>query len=323
MDLSFIDRKISDLCGYDPQDFLSAKLNWLDVVHEEDRQTIADALSKALVSDKYFLSEHRIMNRQGKVRWVKMRGRISCEDDGGFLSLQGVLNDITAQKYTELALESEHQAFAWMANNLEDGIYIVSSDYRIEFMNKALMDLVGDHVGEICYQALFGRDTVCSWSVMDAIQHETCGFQEYQLPNLGKTFQVRSFYIKGRDGSIGKLGQLKDISKTKQLQQEVKEFATRHQAIVEAANMANLGIFIMQDHDDMEARYRYTNEAFCRITGYTEEELLNKGAKDLVHPDDLEVAMERYRRRHHGEIMNQVYEIKSGAQRRCAHHRFS
>ncbi len=257
------------MTGYDPMDFLGGKMNWLDVVHEEDRQAVRDSLTKALGSDKYFMSEHRIVNRQGKVRWVKMRGRISCEDDGGFLSLQGVLNDITAQKYTELALESEHQAFAWMANNLEDGIYIVSSDYRIEFMNKALIDLVGDRVGEICYQALFGRDSVCPWSVMDAIRHETCGFQEYQLPNLGKTFQVRSFPIKGRDGSIGKLGQLKDITKTKQLQYEVKEFETRHQAIVDAANMADLGIFIIQDHEGMEARFRYTNEAFCRITGYT------------------------------------------------------
>jgi PAS domain S-box-containing protein len=306
----FIDRKISDLTGYDAEDFLSGKMNWLDIVHEEDRGAVQDLLAKALKADKYYIAEPRIVNQQGKVRWVKMRGRISCENDGEFLSLHGVLNDITAQKYTELALESEHQAFAWMANNMEDGIYIVSSDYRIEFMNKALIDLVGDRVGEICYQALFGRDSVCPWSVMEAIRDDTCGFQEYQLPNLGKTFQVRSFPIKGRDGSIGKLGQLKDITKTKQLQYEVKEFAGRHQAIVDAANMADLGIFIIQDHEGMEARFRYTNEVFCRITGYTPEELLNKSAKDLVHGDDLEEAMERYRRRQRGEVMNQVYEIK-------------
>jgi two-component system, NtrC family, sensor kinase len=306
----FIDRKISDLTGHEAEDFLSRKRSWLDIVHEEDRQGVRDALAKALKSDKYFISEHRIVNQQGKVRWVKMRGRIYCENDGECLSLQGVLNDITAQKYTELALESEHQAFAWMANNLEDGIYIVSSDYRIEFMNEALIELLGDRVGEVCYQALFGRDSVCPWSVMEAIRHDTCGFQEYQIPKLGKTFQVRSFPIKGRDGSIGKLGQLKDITKTKQLEGEVKEFETRHQAIVDAANMADLGIFIIQDHEGMEARFRYSNEAFCRITGYTVEELLNKGAVDLVHADDLEEAMERYRRRQRGEVMNQVYEIK-------------
>jgi PAS domain S-box-containing protein len=306
----FLDRKISDLAGYDAEDFLSRRMSWLDIVHEEDRKVVQDNLAKALNSDKYYMAEHRIVNRQGKFRWVKMRGRISCEDDGEFSSLQGVLNDITAQKYLELALESEHQAFAWMANNLEDCIYIVSSDYRIKFMNKALIDLVGDRVGEICYKALFQRDSVCPWSVMDAIRDETCGFQEYQLPNLGKIFQVRSFSIKGRDGSIVKLGQLKDITKTKQLQYEVKEFATRHQAIVDAANMADLGIFIMQDHEGMEARYRYTNEAFSRITHYPPEELLNMSAKDLVHPDDIQEAMKRYRRRQHGELMNQVYEIK-------------
>jgi two-component system, NtrC family, sensor kinase len=306
----WIEGEIHELTGYGAQDFLRGDVVWLDVVHEQDKQAVQTALAKALETDRYYLAEHRIVHKSGIVRWVKMRGLVACDDDGNYLSIQGAINETTVQKKTEMSLEAEHQAFASMADSLDDGIYIISADYRIEFMNRALIEVFGNRVGEVCYRALFDRETVCPWSVMHTITEEGCGFQEYQLPRLGKIYQVRSFPIKRADGSMGKLGQLKDITKTRRLIYEVGEIQARNRAISDAANMANLGIFIVQDHEGMEARFRYTNEAFSRISGYSSEELLDMGAPDIIHADDLEEAMERYRRRQHGEIMNQVYEIK-------------
>lgn len=306
----FFHKKICDLTGYPREDFLERKVSWREIVHPDDRKLLEDALKRALQSEDYYLAEFRIVTKLGQLKWVKMRGPIFRDDGGEFLFVQGIMNDITVQKNMEMALESEHEIFIWVANCLEDGIYIVSDDYRITFMNKALINLVGNRVGEVCYKVLFNRDTVCPWSVMDAIKQERCGFQEYQLPSLGKTFQVRSFPIKSRDGSIGKLGQLKDITQTKKLKHEVKEFEDRHQAIVDAANMADLGIFIIQNHEGKEARFRYVNEALCRMVGYTAEELLNKSIADLVHQDDRDEILDRYRHRQRGEVLTHAYELK-------------
>lgn len=263
----FFHRQVCDLTGYAREDFLERTIRWLDIVHPDDRQLVEDALERGLKSESYFLVECRIVTKQGELKWVKMRGPIFKHEDGKLLFIQGILNDITARKNMEMALESEHEIFVWVANCLDDGIYIVSDDYRITFMNNALIDMVGDHTGEVCYEALFGRESVCPWSVREVIKRERCGFQEYHLPNLGKTFQVRSFPLKNRDGTIGKLGQLKDITETRKLKVEVEEFAERHRAIVNAANVADLGIFIIQNHGQTEARFRYANEALCRMTG--------------------------------------------------------
>lgn len=306
----FFDRKLLDLSGYHAQDFTDKHICWLDIVCEEDRAKLENALNHAMQSDKYFSVEFRITRKQGDIKWINMRGPVFCDEKGKACFVQGVMNDITSRKNTEMALESEHEIFVWVANNLEDGIYIVSADYRITFMNKALIELVGDHVGEVCYEALFQRDTVCPWTVRDVIRQERCGFQEYQLNSLGKTFQVRSFPIKNRDGSIGKLGQLKDITQTRKLKNEVREFETRQRAIEEAANLADVGIFIIQDYDGMEARFRYVNEAMCRMTDYSSTELQNKSIADVVHPHHVQDAMERYRHRQHGEILNHAYELK-------------
>jgi len=306
----FFHIKICELTGYSRKDFLERKVSWLDIVHPDDRKLLEDALKRALQSEDYFLAEFRIVTGEGKLKWVKMRGPIFRDDTGQFLFVQGIINDITEQKNIEMALESEHEIFVWVANCLEDGIYIVSDDYRITFMNDALISMVGNRVGEVCYEVLFNRKSVCPWTVMDVIKQERCGFQEYQLPGLGKTFQVRSFPIKSPDGSIGKLGQLKDITQTKKLKHEVREFADRHQAIVNAANIADLGIFIIQNHEGKEARFRYVNEALSRMVGYTAEELLDKSIADLVHHDDRDEVLDRYRHRQRGAVLTHAYELK-------------
>lgn len=42
---------------------------------------------------------------------------------------------------------------------------------------------------------------------------------------------------------------------------------------------------------DSELKYTHVNDAFCQITGYTREELINKNFKVMTHPDDLEKNM--------------------------------
>jgi PAS domain S-box-containing protein len=89
----------------------------------------------------------------------------------------------------------------------------------------------------------------------------------------------------------------------------VEEFAGRQRAIEDAANRAELGIFILQNHEGIEARFRYANNAFSTITGYESIELLNKGLIDLVHPRSRQEAMERYQLRQKGETQDRAYEI--------------
>ena len=308
--LDLYDRKIEDITGYKLEDFLDRKIKWLDIVYKKDEQIARNAVKQALKTDKYYLAEYRIVRKSGDLGWIKIRGFITTDSNGDFLSVRGVINDTTLEKYGQLTFETGTEGLAW-TNSLKDGLYIISTDHRIVFMNQTLKDLVGDHEGEVCYEALFERDSPCPWSVMKQLEGgDVCFIQEYRLPKTERIFQVRSIPIKLEDGSVGKLGHLKDITETRKLELEVEEFAGRQRAIEDAANRAELGIFILQDHDGVEARIRFANQAIARITGYEYIELIDKGLADLVHPEDLERVIERYRLRQRGEPLDQAYEIK-------------
>jgi PAS domain S-box-containing protein len=308
--LDLYDRKIEDLTGYKLEDFLDRKIKWLDIVYEKDREIARNAVKQALTRDKYYLAEYRIVKRSGDLSWIKIRGFITTDSNGDFLSVRGVLNDITFEKYGELAFETGSDSLAW-TNSLKDGLYIISKDYRIVFMNQTLIDLVGDHIGEVCHEALFGRKTPCPWSVMEKFDEgDACFIQEYQLPQAEKIFQVRSIPIRLEDGSIGKLGHLKDITETRKLELEVEEFAGRQRAIEKAADRAELGIVILQDHEGVEGLLRYANKAFSAIIGYSSDELQRMSLADLVPAEDINKTMKRHRLRQQGKILDRAQEIK-------------
>ncbi|NTV42714.1 MAG: PAS domain S-box protein, partial [Syntrophobacteraceae bacterium] len=306
----FIDERIEAVTGYPGQTFLDGGLRLLDIVHGEDRRGLERALEGSLQSDRYLAGEFRVLTREGKTKWLRIRGPISVHDDETGASIRGVINDITQRKQAEIALERERQIFISVVDNLEDGIYILSDDHQIRFMNQALIDLLNDEAGDEPYGTLERREDLFPWLALTAGRNESCGFEELHLPAQKKTFHVRSFPICSRHGSIGKVGQLKDITKIRKLERKLKDASLRVRAIAKAANMARLGIFILEDDEEIEGRFRFANEAFCRITGFARDELVKMSVADLVHPDDLQAVMDRYRRRLRGEELNDEYEMQ-------------
>jgi len=308
--IHFFDRKIEDLTGYRLEDFQDKRIKWSDIIYQDDLDVAKNAVKQALKTDKYYLAEYRIVKKAGDLAWIKIRGYITCDSHGELLSVRGIVNDITIEKYGKLTSESLTDQLSW-ASGLRDGIYVVSKDHEIIFMNKALIDVVGDQTGRVCYQAFFERDAPCSWSVMQRIEREdVCFVQEYHPPKTDRIFQVRSIPIKLHDGSTAKLGHLRDITETRKLEIEVQELAARRRAIEDGANKADLGIFILQEAQGKDARFRFVNEAFSRAIGYGADELLSKSLLELAHPDSVPAIMERLRLTQRGEILDQGMEIK-------------
>lgn len=305
----FIDDRIEAITGYAARNFLDGSLKLLDLVHEEDRRTLERALETSAHSDLYLAAEFRIIAGGGEMRWLRIRGPISTRDDGTVASIRGVINNVTQRKQAEAALERERQIFISVVDSLEDGIYILSDDHQIRFMNQALIDLLNDEAGGESYDSLEQRENLFPWLALTAARSESCGFEELHLPALGKTFHVRSFPIASRQGYMGKLGQLKDITKIRKLERKLKDAALRVRAIAKAANMARLGIFILEDDEKIEGRFRFANEAFCRITGFTRDELMNMSIAGLIYPDDLPATMDQYRRRLRGEVLDDEAEL--------------
>jgi PAS domain-containing protein len=57
----------------------------------------------------------------------------------------------------------ERQKLISILDSIEDGIYIIDTDYTLEFMNKAMIKDFGEGIGKKCYETINNCDEICPW----------------------------------------------------------------------------------------------------------------------------------------------------------------
>lgn len=107
--VDFLDDKIEKLTGYPKEDFNSRKLNWYDIVLEEDIQPAKELFEKALEADKVYLREYRIKTKFGDVRWIRERSQIVLDENDDLAYVSGTFADITEMKSMSQQLEKSHK----------------------------------------------------------------------------------------------------------------------------------------------------------------------------------------------------------------------
>jgi len=121
--------------------------------------------------------------------------------------------DITERKEAEEALRESRAKYQAIVDAFDGLIYVCSQDYRIEFMNRKLIERTGrDAVGELCYKVMHDRDSVCPWCVNDRVfAGETVHWDMFS-PKDKCWYEVLNVPIHYADGSMSKHSVMVDIN---------------------------------------------------------------------------------------------------------------
>jgi PAS domain S-box-containing protein len=103
---------------------------YLQVVHEEDRAGVADALERAIRLCGAYDIEYRVRQHDGAPRWLQARGRVESDGAGHAALFHGAVIDITDRKLSELSLLDNNQQLERSNRDLEDFAYIASHDLK-------------------------------------------------------------------------------------------------------------------------------------------------------------------------------------------------
>ncbi|MGA2187010.1 MAG: PAS domain S-box protein [Steroidobacteraceae bacterium] len=77
---------------------------YLQIVHEEDRKDVADALERAIELCGAYDIEYRVRQGDGAFRWLQARGRVESDGAGRAVYFHGAVIDVTDRKLSELSL---------------------------------------------------------------------------------------------------------------------------------------------------------------------------------------------------------------------------
>ncbi len=107
------------MLGYGIYDVGNRAEDWFNKVHPDDVDELRLALKAHFESeDVHFEHEHRMLTRDGDLRWMLTRGVAVRNEDGKVIRMAGSLTDVTARKHAEhqLVYDAFHDGLTGLAN---------------------------------------------------------------------------------------------------------------------------------------------------------------------------------------------------------------
>jgi PAS domain S-box-containing protein len=86
--------------GFTPEEFAADPMLWYHMVHEEDRPAVLEQAAGVL-SGKSVPLEHRIVHKDGRVRWVRNTPVMRNDGQGRIMAYDGLISDITERRKLE------------------------------------------------------------------------------------------------------------------------------------------------------------------------------------------------------------------------------
>ena len=121
------------------------------------------------------------------------------------------------------ALGEQEKKYRLMMEAMHDPVYICSADYRILYMNPAMIKRTGrDAVGEVCHRVIHDQEELCSWCVNHKIQRGEYAEYEVMSPPDGRFYNVAQCPIFHLNGKIDKMVILRDLTRYKQIEEELR-----------------------------------------------------------------------------------------------------
>ncbi|MBK7178985.1 MAG: PAS domain S-box protein [Chloroflexi bacterium] len=244
----------------------------------------------------------------GQTRWYNSRIQPVYDSEGHITAALLIAYDITSQKEAEIALVEERGFVDAIMDTAEALIIGLDNEGHIMRFNWACEALTGYSFGEVAGRPFW--DFLLLEEEKEEIKKVFHQMQAGDFPNTHENYWLtksgeRRAIAWANTCQLDTLGKVKyvigtgiDITKQKQTEAELiqlnqtleQRVADRTEEVVQsekrfraAFDLAAIGRVLATP----EGQFFQVNQAFCEMTGYSEEELCQKTWWDITHPDFL------------------------------------
>ena len=129
--------------GYTAEEFNADPFLWIRMVPPEDQDIVRAQASEILSGHEPRPVEHRIIRKDGQIRWVSNSLVPTRDGQGNLVSYDGLLRDITNRKRAEETLRESEERYRQLVETMNEGLAMADQDYIFTFVNERLSEMLG------------------------------------------------------------------------------------------------------------------------------------------------------------------------------------
>ncbi len=294
--------------GLKPQQFGATYEAFLDNIHPDDREMVNEAYNKSVETKTPYDIVHRLLLKDGTIKYVNERCKTSYNHDGKPIRSIGTVQDITERKQAEELLEKSRKQYRDIAENSVLGMAVYIPGRPLVFANKRLSEITGYSLEEITsphfnFMVLFAEED--RQLIIANIKRRLAGenvqpYESMLIPRTGDHKWVRIYNINTEyEGESTIQVQLLDITERKRAEDALRKSEESYRYLFDNAN--DLIQSVAPD-----GHFLYVNKAWQQVLGYSEEEIPHLQVWDIIHPDSMEHCMEIFQKVMSGEAASNV-----------------
>jgi diguanylate cyclase (GGDEF)-like protein/PAS domain S-box-containing protein len=298
-----INKRITEVSGYTEKELIGKRFTFLKMATAKSMAKMIAAFAKTVAGQRVPPYEVEGYMTTGEKRIGEMHGSL-LRKKGKAVGVVVVLRDITDRKRAEELLKKERETFYSTLQEAPNGVVLIDKDGRYLYINSAFTAITGYTLKDIPT----GQD----W-FLKAFPDPNYREQVIKAwkKDLTRRALDRVFSVVCKDAAVKEIEFRGTVLKDDRIMVILTDITERkraeeaYHAVVEHSLQ---GLHILQDQREM-----FANSAYAEMLGYTVEELLAlspKQVRNLVHPDDQEVAWGNVRDRIAGKPAPPHYEFR-------------
>lgn len=319
---SYHSPRCTSITGYSPEEYASDPDLWIKMVHKDDSSRINDFFAELKGNTQQTNIEHRILHKNGSIRWISNTFTAQSDESGELTRLDGFILDITDRKRAEEELKKQYFLLQRLIDTIPNPVYYKDINDIFKGCNIAFENLIGRPRHEIIGKSIDEIPPVNTdyqyfrhYSAEDFAEPRVNMYEETFIYSNDEVHNVivneAAFY--NADSTIaGTVGVIIDVTKLKRTQRELNSTLDQLKEIELIINKSQAIVFLWKASEGWPVEFVSDNiEQF----GYRKEDLISNGLtyNDIIFHEDVERVMseaQRYSQRRLPEF-SQEYRIRT------------
>lgn len=233
----------ASVTGYISEEYEADPFLWINMVHDEDKDAVKEQAGRALAGEAVYTLEHRIIHKDGTVRWVRNTAVPRYDDHKRLIAYDGLISDITVRKEAEEVLRRSEEKIRYITASIGEGVYVLNEHGYVIFMNPEAKHLLGWTEAE-----LLNRDmhAVMHFHNEDGSEVPLGDCPIYNVLKTGERYFSDREVFKRKDGTVfpvwvtstplmagnkivGAVTVFRDVTKRRQMEEERERLITELQ----------------------------------------------------------------------------------------------